>query len=150
MCPWYLHLCGQLVGLCQALHSCLHKFLTTPPLCKLSPHPACLQYGFTGCNVVFCCGQWSRHKSHLQWCYWGCRVGSGIVVLLLAIIGRWLDCMPSSKPALQRIVCGPSRKSDKSKWLFLIQVEIPFFLLAECIIWRVVEEHDGLCCWISW
>jgi hypothetical protein len=64
----------------------------------------------------------------------GCRVGSGIVVVLLAIIGRWLDCMPSSKPALQRIVCGPSRKSDKSKWLFLIQVEIPFFLLAECII----------------
>jgi hypothetical protein len=64
----------------------------------------------------------------------GCRVGSGIVVVLLAIIGRWLDCMPSSKPALQRIVCGPSRKSDKSKWLFLIQVEISFFLLAECII----------------
>ncbi|CAM6015687.1 unnamed protein product [Sphagnum balticum] len=65
-------------------------------------------------------------------------VGSGIVVVLLAIIGRWLDCMPSSKPALQRIVCGPSRKSDKSKWLFLIQVML--VLAASAMVW-ITTSH---------
>ncbi|KAG0585367.1 hypothetical protein M758_2G006200 [Ceratodon purpureus] len=72
-------------------------------------------------------------------------VGSGMVVVTIAIIGRWLDHMYASDPSWKLKFCGSSSKVDKSWLLFCTQVLL--VLAASWMVWVTTSyraEKKGL------